>query len=404
MKTGWQDTTFGDIFEISSSKRVLQKQWKTTGVPFYRAREIVKLARVGSVANELFISEDLFREFDKKYGVPKPGDLMVSAVGTLGACYVVKSEDRFYYKDASVIQFSAKQPIHPPFFQHAFRTNQILDQIHSGSGSTVGTYTISRAKETKIPLPSLAEQKRIAAILDAADALRTMRREALAQLDALLQSSFLTLFGDPVENPMGWPRKSLGDLAREKPNNGIFRKNPDYVQEGKSGLPVVWVEELFRGSTINTEESRRVIPEGTEIQKYGLKYGDVLFCRSSLKLDGIAFNNVYMGIDDEALFECHVIRISPDLTRVSPIYLNTLLRSPQMRAIAKSKSKTATMTTIDQKSLCSIEMPLPPLKLQQVFENQFATVEKLKTLHRAHLAELDSLFAVLQHRAFRGEL
>jgi type I restriction enzyme S subunit len=270
--------------------------------------------------------------------------------------------------------------------------------------TTLPIISKSKFQELQIPLPPLAEQKRIAAILDAADALRTKRRESLAQLDALLQSTFLTLFGDPVANPMGWPRITLGELAREKPNNGIFRKNPEYVQEGKSGLPVVWVEELFRGSSINTEESRRVIPVGTEIQKYGLQYGDVLFCRSSLKLDGIAFNNVYMGNDDEALFECHVIRISPNLTKVSPIYLNTLLRSHQMRAIAKSKSKTATMTTIDQKGLCSIEIPVPPLKLQQVFDNQFASAEKLKTLQRAHLAELDSLFAVLQHRAFRGEL
>ncbi|MCU0794613.1 MAG: restriction endonuclease subunit S [Akkermansiaceae bacterium] len=295
--------------------------------------------------------------------------------------------------------------VNAAFFSHYFKTPEYRKLISSlAAGANINNLRNGDLDDLQIPLPPLAEQKRIAAILDAADALRTKRRESLAQLDALLQSTFLTLFGDPVENPMGWPRKSLGELAREKPNNGIFRKNPDYVQEGKSGLPVVWVEELFRGSTINTEESRRVIPEGTEIQKYGLKYGDVLFCRSSLKLDGIAFNNVYMGIDDEALFECHVIRISPDLTRVSPIYLNTLLRSPQMRAIAKSKSKTATMTTIDQKGLCSIEIPLPPLKLQQVFDNQFATVEKLKTLHRSHLAELDSLFAALQHRAFRGEL
>ena len=272
------------------------------------------------------------------------------------------------------------------------------------AGAKMPRVTMKVFWDHKIPLPPLAEQKRIAAILDAADALRAKRREAIAQLDALLQSSFLTLFGDPVTNPMGWERITLGELAREKPNNGIFRKNPDYVQEGKSGLPVVWVEELFRGSSINTEESRRVIPAGTEIQKYGLKYGDVLFCRSSLKLDGIAFNNVYLGGDNEALFECHVIRISPDLTRASPIYLNTLLRSPKMRAIAKSKSKTATMTTIDQKGICSLEIPLPPLELQQVFDSQVAAIEKLKLSHRAHLVELDALFSALQHRAFRGEL
>ena len=83
MNAGWRDVTLGDVFDISSSKRVLQKQWKTAGVPFYRAREIVKLSQHGTVANELFISEELFEDFKVKYEVPEPGDLMVSAVGTL---------------------------------------------------------------------------------------------------------------------------------------------------------------------------------------------------------------------------------------------------------------------------------------------------------------------------------
>jgi len=73
----WKEVCFGDIFDISSSKRVLQKQWKTSGVPFYRAREIVKLAANGHVENDLFISNELYDEFGAKYGVPEPGDLMV---------------------------------------------------------------------------------------------------------------------------------------------------------------------------------------------------------------------------------------------------------------------------------------------------------------------------------------
>jgi hypothetical protein len=137
-------------------------------------------------------------------------------------------------------------------------------------------------------------------------------------------------------------------------------------------LPVVWVEDLFRGDSIDTNDSRRVIPAGSEVDKYGLKTGDILFCRSSLKLDGIAFNNVYLGKDDATLFECHLIRISPDLKIVSPVFLNCLLRLPQVRAIAKSKSKTATMTTIDQQSLCSIELPLPPIELQREFASRVA--------------------------------
>jgi type I restriction enzyme S subunit len=255
-----------------------------------------------------------------------------------------------------------------------------------------------------IPLPPLAGQRRIAEILDKADALRAKRRAVLAQLDTLTQSIFLDMFGDPATNPKGWPKKSLGDISRDKPNNGIFRKNPDYVQEGSGALPVVWVEELFRGDSIDTTESRRVIPRGSEREKSGLKTGDILFCRSSLKLDGIAFNNVYLGKDNAALFECHLIRLSPNISVVSPVFLNCVLRLPQLRAVAKSKSKTATMTTIDQQGLCAIHVPLPPVALQHEFEQRVTAVQRQRAVHRSSLAGLDRLFASLQYRAFRGEL
>ena len=259
-------------------------------------------------------------------------------------------------------------------------------------------------KETQIPLPPLAEQKRIAEILDAADDLRAKRREALVQLDALLQSTFLDMFGNPVTNPMGWEMRSLGDLAVEKPNNGIFRRNPEYSESLDSGLPVVWVEELFRGTRIDVSESRRLEANQTEIEKYGLLPGDLLFCRSSLKLDGIAYNNVFLGEPEEALFECHLIRVSLRTDVVNPMFLNLQLRSGPMRAVLKSKSKTATMTTIDQKALSSVEVVVPPVGLQNRFVAIVESIEQQKASQRAHLAELDTLFASLQYRAFRGEM
>ena len=259
-------------------------------------------------------------------------------------------------------------------------------------------------KETQIPLPPLPEQWRIAEILDKADALRAKRREALVQLDALLQSTFLDMFGNPVTNPMGWEMRSLGDLAVEKPNNGIFRRNPEYSESLDSGLPVVWVEELFRGTRIDVSESRRLEANQTEIEKYGLLPGDLLFCRSSLKLDGIAYNNVFLGEPEEALFECHLIRVSLRTDVVNPMFLNLQLRSGPMRAVLKSKSKTATMTTIDQKALSSVEVVVPPVGLQNRFVAIVESIEQQKASQRAHLAELDTLFASLQYRAFRGEM
>jgi type I restriction enzyme S subunit len=279
----------------------------------------------------------------------------------------------------------------------------VSDMVSKATGANYPAVTDRIIFESKIPLPPLAEQRRIAGILDNAESLRGKRRSALTEIDLLPQAIFLELFGDPLTNPKKWNIQSLGEIARAKPNNGIFRKNNEYAQE-HTGLPVVWVEELFQDEAIDTTNSRRLIPTDKDIERYGLKHGDLLFVRSSVKLDGIAFNNVYLGEDDRALFECHLIRVSPDLAMTHSTFLNTLFRLPHMRAVAKSKSKTATMTTIDQQRLCSIDIPVPPLDLQREFARRVAAVEELKAAQRASLAKLDALFASLQCRAFRGEL
>ena len=293
--------------------------------------------------------------------------------------------------------------LHIRYIYHFLET--YLETLREQSiGGIIKYIKLGNLTGAQIPLPPLAEQKRIAGILDAADALRAKRRESLAQLDTLLQSTFLDMFGDPVTNPMGWSKKSLGELALKKPNNGVFRKNPEYSGSDNRGLPVVWVEELFRGNSIDVRGSRRLEATDVEIEKYGLDYGDILFCRSSLKRDGIAYNNVYLGDSKMALFECHLIRISPDTGAANPVFLNLQLRTVPMRAVLKSKSKTATMTTIDQKALSSVEVVVPPIKLQDHFAALVDSVERQKERFRRHLAELDALFASLQSRAFTGEL
>ena len=160
---GWEWCRLRKLFNICSSKRVLQSDWKEDGIPFYRAREIVKLSEHGEVDNELFISVEHYNELKTKYGVPQTEDLMVSGVGTIGKVYIVKGNDRFYYKDASVLCFqNVNKVIRSEFAKYLLESEFMQSQMHSYSkGTTVDTITISTAMDYLCFLPPIPEQHRI---------------------------------------------------------------------------------------------------------------------------------------------------------------------------------------------------------------------------------------------------
>ena len=157
----WSWTRLKNIVNPVSARRVHQSDWKPDGIPFFRAREIAKLSENGFVNNELFISKELYEEYAKS-GIPKAGDIMVTAVGTLGKAYIVKESDLFYYKDASVICLENYSRTNPEYLGFLFQTPYFENLIKQNSaGTTVGTITLISAREYLIPLPPLVEQKRI---------------------------------------------------------------------------------------------------------------------------------------------------------------------------------------------------------------------------------------------------
>ena len=181
----WELVRLRNICNVVSARRVHQADWRTEGVPFYRAREIGKLSEVGFVDNELFISEEQYFEFSKS-GVPHPGDLMVTAVGTLGKTYIVKPDDRFYYKDASVLCFENFGGILPEYLKMVMETPLLLNQIKkSSAGTTVGTITIINANAYIIPIPPLREQQRIINRLNEIEPLMLKYESAEDSLDSL---------------------------------------------------------------------------------------------------------------------------------------------------------------------------------------------------------------------------
>jgi len=201
-KEEWVEKKIEDYFSVRSSKRVLQKDWTTQGIPFYRTRELVSLYNNEPFSSEIFISEELFSEISQKYGLPTEGDILVSGVGTLGISYQVRAGDKFYFKDGNVLWFKKKSGIVSTFFKYCFQSGQIQDQIlGQASISTVGTYTIQNAKVTKFLCPPIkTEQKKIADCLTALDTRITVQA---AKIDALKQHKrglMQQLFPAPEDN------------------------------------------------------------------------------------------------------------------------------------------------------------------------------------------------------------
>ena len=228
--------------------------------------------------------------------------------------------------------------------------------------------------------------------------MRTKRRESLAQLDALLQSTFLTLFGDPVNNPMGWPMAAMG--TQLKVIGGYAFKSEDFQE---SGLPVIRISNLNKDS-IDIDGCARIpkakIGKG---EKFRIIAGDTLIAMSGATTGKLGL--VPDDLNDEWYLNQRVgaFRV-PGISRIDREYLRALLASPFYQRHVLNLAGGAAQPNISGKQLESAEIPLPPLPLQQKFAAIVESVERQKAAQRAHLAELDALFAALQHRAFRGEL
>ena len=244
-----------------------------------------------------------------------------------------------------------------------------------------------------IPLPPLAKQRRIADILDKADALRAQRRAALAELDTLTQSTFLDLFGDPVRNERNWPTESVATLCNlvrgsspRPQGDARYFGGPvprlmvaDITRDGWSVTPVI------DSLTVEGAKRSRPVIAGTVVMAVSGNVGLV----SRLAIDAC----VHDGF---------VAFTSLDESKCEPGFLLALLHfSKSVHDKSKAGAIFINLTTTDIKAM---QVILPSLEQQHEFARRTTSIESLKSRHRTALAELDTLFASLQHRAFRGEL
>ena len=270
---------------------------------------------------------------------------------------------------------------------------------HFAPSTTVKIVKKSAFAEFQIPLPPLAEQKRIAGILDAADALRAKRREALAQLDTLLQSTFLDMFGDPVTNPMGWDVRELKETKSRVqigPFGSLLHKE-DYIVDG---VPLVNPMHIVSGQVHVGNKQTVSEQKAATLSNYRLQTGDVVMGRRG------EMGRCAIVSDTEAGMLCGTgsLFIRPHPDELSSLFLARTFSSESMKRLLERLSQGVTMPNLNRTMIEGLKVGLPPLDLQHRFAAIDQSVEKQRARQRAHMAELDTLFTSLQSRAFRGDL
>jgi type I restriction enzyme S subunit len=263
--------------------------------------------------------------------------------------------------------------------------------------TTLPIVSKSRFAELTIPVPPLAEQRRIADVLDQTEALRAKRRAALAQLDSLPQSLFLDLFGDPATNPRGFPKKPLASLVRDDDtiNYGVVQPGDDLDE----GVPLVRVGDLI-GGKVRHSDLKRIAPSIEAAYKRSRLRGNEILvsCVGSVGVIALA---------DESVKGFNIARAVariPLAETTSRLFMAAYLSTDFVQRYFTNELRTVSQPTLNIKQLAETTVVLPPIELQRDFARRVGVVEKLETAQRASLAELDALFATLQHRAFRGAL
>ncbi len=283
------------------------------------------------------------------------------------------------------------------FLFHYLRQPEMVSYASSRAvGVNLPRLSPSVLAQIEIPLPPLAEQRRIAEVLDRAEALRAKRRAACVALDTLTQAIFLDLFGDPAANPKRWPEHTLGDLLVFQQYGPRFY-NESYTQEG---VRIVRITDLDEGGNLDFEAMPRLAVSQADRDKFELKPGDLIFARTGATVGKVAL--MRPGCPS-CIAGAYFITMRFAAT-VEPTYAWSLLKSPSIRAHVAARSRQAAQQNFSGPALRQLPMPLPPINLQRDFVRCSESVGRLKEVHRKSLAELDALFASLQYRAFRGEL
>jgi len=394
---GWNTVKLSDV-----SKLVKGVTFAKSDASSDNDEKSTPIIRAGNIQKELLLETDLVFIPNKKVKqaqlIKKNDIIMCTSSGSasiVGKC-------AFAYNDwegsfgAFNICIRPNVEVDPKYLFQYLRSPKFKDWSSLSSGANIKNIRSTELANFPIPLPPLATQKKIATILDAADALRKKTQQIIDSYDELAQSIFLDMFGDPVTNPKGWEKKKVNDVSKKIQIGpfGTQLHQSDYIE---NGIPLINPTNIVN-KRIHLEKIVYISNEKyLSLPQYHLKPNDIIMARrGDLSKVGL--------IQDDLLF-CGTgslyIRFKKD---INGTFIHRLLSDNSTTNYLMSKAQGITMPNLNKGIISNIPIYTPPLPLQNQFADKITLIEQQKELAKQSLKESEYLFNALLQKAFKGEL
>jgi type I restriction enzyme S subunit len=389
----WKWVKANDIMDVRDGTHDSPKSVEK-GIPLVTSKNLVDGKIDFSTCN--LISEVDHEAISRRSAVDT-GDILYAMIGTIGNPVIVDKKNDFSIKNVALFKFTKSKEVCNKFIYHLLNSGIAVRQFQSNSrGGTQKFVSLGNIRELQIPLPPLPEQKRIAAILDKADAIRRKRQRAIRLADDFLRAVFLDMFGNPVTNPNKLPKRKFGSIAEfiNGDRSGNYPSGDDVIDSGVLFLNTKNISGnklSFKKTTFISQDKFDSLSRG-KLQRKDL----VITLRGTLGSCAIFDSNYETGFINAQIM---IIRCNKDLL---PEYLHALLTSKPFNMMLQSIGNGAAVQQLTATQLKSLEIPTPSMALQKKF------VEILRQFGRIHgkleVSGMQNLFDSVSNKAFSGQL
>ena len=394
-----------DVLFFQEGPGVRNTQYTTSGVKLLNVANLVD-GKVDLSKSDRYISEE--EAYGKyRHFLCDDGDFVIASSG-IKVEYIDK---KMGFVDASMlplcmntstIRFKVldENQLRIRYFMYYLKSKHFKEQLTKQiTGSAQLNYGPSHLKKMIMPLIDITVQDEIISCMDKLQSIIETRQRELIELDRLTKARFVEMFGDPATNPYNWDKVNISEVVGDKVSNGFFAKRDDYADDGN--VSVMGVAYIVNRMYSQWQDLPRTNGTDKDIEKFEVKYGDMLFCRSSLVAEGIGKASIVPeDVPQNTLFECHVIRLPLDLSKCVPEYMQVFSTMEYFRQQIIAQSKTATMTTIGQDGILKADILLPPMSKQREFYAFVHQVNKSKVAVQKALDETQILFDSLMQKYF----